>query len=151
ISDIRPQTQTDAGADRHHDDVARRQRRHAEAADEISRAVDAAEALIDCVGGREVVHQHHRTGALTAEIPSDRRALPEHAHVAGILGVERSLAVAQAGHERAAALLPEDVTIGLTPIAHCSLDHARKPAGNRAEELMASVDQFKRGKLRWWR
>src|SRR5262245_9401959 len=105
IADISAETQPDAGADRNHDDSVRRQRRHSEAADEIGRAVDAGEALVDRAGGGQAVDEHHGARALAAEVPAERRPLPEHPQVAGILGVEDALAIAQSRDHRAAGLL----------------------------------------------
>src|SRR5207244_8767050 len=95
IADIGAQAQADAGANRNHDDAVRRQRGHSEAADEIGRTVDAGEALVDGPGGGQAVDEHHSARALAAEIPAHGRALPEHPQVAGVLGVENSLAVTQ--------------------------------------------------------
>jgi hypothetical protein len=45
VAEIGPESQTDTRADWNHDDIVRGKRRHAEAANEIGRAVDAAEAI----------------------------------------------------------------------------------------------------------
>src|ERR1700738_451564 len=95
IPDIGAEPQPDTGADRHHHDAARGERRHADAADEVGRSVDTGEALVDRLGGRQAVDQHHGACAFAADIPAERRSLPVDAQVAGILGVERALAVAQ--------------------------------------------------------
>jgi hypothetical protein len=44
----------------------------------------------------QVVDQHHGPRAIPAEIVADRGTLPEHFQIAGILGVEHALAIAQA-------------------------------------------------------
>src|SRR6516165_7901471 len=51
------------GADRDHDDVVHCQRRHSQAADEVSRTLDAGETLVDGVGGGQIVDKHHRARA----------------------------------------------------------------------------------------
>src|SRR6516165_3765315 len=45
IADIGAETNSDPGADRNHDDIVHRQRRHSQAADEVGRAVDAGKTL----------------------------------------------------------------------------------------------------------
>src|SRR6266852_6437839 len=122
VADIGAEPQSHAGADRNHHDIARGQRGHSEPADEIGRAVDADETLVDRLGGRQAVDQHHGARALAAEIEPDRGTLPEHPQVAGILGVEHAVAVADAGHDRAAGLLAEDVAVRQTPLAARLLD-----------------------------
>src|SRR5262245_46570693 len=109
IADIRAKSQADAGADWNHHDAVRGQRRHADAPDQIRRAVDAGEALIDRPGGGQVVDEHHRARAFAADVPAKRRALPVDFQVAGVLGVERALAITKAADERAAALLPKHI------------------------------------------
>src|SRR6202000_860619 len=105
IANIGPQPQSDAGADRHQHDVVGGQRRHAETTDDIGGAVDAGEALVDRAGGREIINQRQRARAIPAPIEAERWSLPEHPEVAGVLGVERTFAIAQPGHECAAAFL----------------------------------------------
>ena len=51
------------GADRDYDDVVHCQRRHSQAADEVSRTLDAGETLVDGVGGGQIVDKHHRARA----------------------------------------------------------------------------------------
>ena len=55
IADIRAQPYAHPRADRDHDNVVHCQRRHSQAADEVSRTVDAGEALVDGVGGGQIV------------------------------------------------------------------------------------------------
>src|SRR6516225_3953023 len=52
IADIGAETNSDPGADRNHDDIVHRQRRHSQAADEVGRAVDAGKTLVDRIGDR---------------------------------------------------------------------------------------------------
>ena len=144
VADVGAEPQADAGADRHQHDVVGGQRRHAEAADKIGGAVDAAEALVDRAGVRQVVDQHHGAGAFAADVQADRRALPVDLQIAGILGVEHALAVAQPGDEGAAGLLAEDVAVRQAPVADRLLDDLRQPARHRAEEVVAGVDDFAR-------
>src|SRR6185295_16611521 len=127
ITDVGAKPQADTGADRHDDDVTGTQCRHAEAADEIGGAVDAAEALIDSARRRQVIDEHHCTGTFAAIVKADRWAFPEHAPVARVLGVKLAIAVAQTDHESAAALLAENVTVGLAPAADGSFHDLRQP------------------------
>src|ERR1043166_2220052 len=90
VADIRAETQADAGADRNHHDAVEGQRRHADAADQVGRAVDAGEALVDRARRREIVDQHHGARAFAADVPAKRRPLPVHLQVARVLGVERA-------------------------------------------------------------
>src|SRR5215472_13311993 len=68
IADIRAQPYPHPRADRDHDDVVHRQRRHSQAADQVSRTLDAREALVDSVGGGQIVYKHHRARAVDAEV-----------------------------------------------------------------------------------
>src|SRR5207253_8127939 len=117
IADIGAEPKPDAGADRHQHDVVGRERRHAEAADDIGRAVDADEALIDRLRRGQIVDQRHGARAVAAPVEADRRTLPVDAQVAGVLGVERTLAVTQAGDERAGPFLAEHIAVGQAPLA----------------------------------
>src|SRR6516162_9071552 len=112
IADIGAETNSNPGADRNHDDIVHCQRRHTQAADEVGGAVDAGETLVDRVGGRQVVDQHHRARAFAAEVEAERRPLPKDPEVAGVLGVEDAFAVTQPGDHGAAGFLPQDVTVG---------------------------------------
>src|SRR5262249_8773372 len=95
VADIGAEAKADAGADRHNPNAARGRRRPPQPADEMGRAVDAAEALIDRVGARQVVDQHHGASAFAAGIEAERRALPVHTQIAGVPGIKRAFAVAQ--------------------------------------------------------
>src|SRR5262249_43545986 len=97
------------------------------------------------------VDQHHRAGALATRIPAECGALPIDPQIAGVLGVERALAIAQSADEGAACLLAEDVAVGLAPLAHRPLDDGCKAAGDAAEEAVTGVDQFARRKSRFGR
>src|SRR3974390_756606 len=155
VADICTETQADARADGHHDDVAGGEGGHSKAANKICRAVDAAEALINGVGGREIVDEHHCACALAAGVKADRRAFPEHAAVAGILRVKFPVAVAQANHESAAAFLTKHISVRLAPPADGGLYDLGQATGHRAKETMAFTDQFTRREgarlRRWWR
>src|SRR5262249_57515779 len=95
-----------------YEDVGESQHRNAQATDPVGRFVDAEEALVDRIRGWQTIDQNHGAGAFTAKVPADRRSLPEHAQVPGILGVERAFAEAQATDECAATFLAEDITVG---------------------------------------
>src|ERR1043166_1870162 len=142
IADIRAQPHADARADGNEHDAVCRQHRHAEAAHEISRAVDAGEVLIDRGSGRQVVNQHHGARAFAAHVPAERGALPEYLQVASILCVEDAFAVTDPDHQRAAGLLAEHVAVGQTPLADGLLDNGGKPARYSAEEAVAGRDEF---------
>src|SRR5947209_16642630 len=144
IAHVRAETQTGTGADRHHHDAAGRQGRHADAADQRGRTVHAAKTLINRASGRQAVHQHHGAGAFAAHVPAERRTLPIDAQVARVLGVERAFAITQAADDRAAAFLPEDVTVGLAPGRKRALDHARKLTRHATEEAVTGIEDFVR-------
>src|SRR5262249_32369612 len=100
-----------------------RKRRHAETANEISRAVDAAEAIENCSDLRQVVDQHHRPRTVSAGIEPDARPLPEHAHVTGISCIKRAVAIAEAADKGTARLLTQNITVRQSPLAHRFLDY----------------------------
>src|SRR4051794_37670961 len=99
VTDIDAEAGSDAGPDRDHDHLVRCNSRHAEAADEVGRAVDAHETLIECVREGHVVDQHHGAGAVAAHVEPERRTLPEYLALARIAGEELALAVAQSAEE----------------------------------------------------
>jgi hypothetical protein len=66
--------------------------------------------------------------------------LPEYAH-AGILYVE-PLAVAQASHNGAARLSPQDRAVRQAPFAHRFFDDRGEPARDVAQELTAAIDRL---------
>src|SRR5437762_3119703 len=74
-----------------------------------------------------------------------RRALPVDAVDAGVLGVERALAVAQAGYEGAARILAQDVAVGSALFLERVLHHAGKPLADRAEEAVTGLEDLARG------
>ena len=96
---------------------------------------------------RQVIDQHHGARAIGSGIETERRALPEHAQIAGILGVERAVAVAQAADEGAAGFLAQNVAVRLPPLAHRFLDDHGEPARDAAEKVMSGIDQFVRREL----
>src|SRR5262249_13062310 len=79
--------------------------------------------------------------AFTAHVEAKRWSLPEHPQVAGVLGVERALAVAQPRHEGAAGLLAENVPVRLSPVADRLFDDLREPTRDLAEESVPGTDQ----------
>src|SRR6266853_420741 len=107
IADIGAQPEANPRPDWHEHDVIGGQRRHAEAADKIGRAVDSTETLVDRTGVRQIVDQHHGAGAFAADIPADRWPLPVDLQIARVLRVEHAFAVAQSRHKGAASLLAE--------------------------------------------
>src|SRR3954470_23248688 len=144
VAEVDAEPGPDAGADRHYDHVVRDRRRHAEAADEVGRAVDADEAPVEGVRRRHVVDEHHRARAFAAEIEPDRRTLPIDRPLPDVAGVEPALAVAQAADEGPGGLLAEDVAVRLAPALHRLLDGEGEPARDRAEEAMARIDKLDR-------
>src|SRR5262245_59212736 len=148
IADIGAKTNSDPRADRNHDDIVHRQRRHTQAADEVGRAVDAGETLVDRVGGWQVVDQHHRARAFAAEVEAERRPLPKDPEVAGVLGVEDAFAVTQPRDHGAAGFLPQHVAVGEPKLATRLLDYLREAPRDGAEETVAGIDDFVRGVLR---
>src|SRR4026209_1570846 len=142
IADVGAKAQSDTGPDRHNDDVAGGERRHAETTYEIRGAVDAGETLIDRSGRRQVIDEHHRARAFAAIVEADRRAFPEHAAVARILCVKLAVAVAQANDNGAAAFLTENVTIGLAPAAEGRFHDLGKTARYRSEKLVAFANDL---------
>src|SRR5262249_48854423 len=97
---------------------------------------------IDGVGSREIVDQHHGSGAFAAGVVTDRGALPKHAAVAGIPCVKIAVAVAHTNYESATDLLSKDVAIGLAPPAESFFNDFRQTARYRAEEVMSRADHF---------
>src|SRR4029077_11657952 len=97
----------------------------------------AAEALVDRVGARKAVDQHHGARAFAAPIEADRWALPIDPQTAGILGVKRALAITQSCHKCAARFLTEDVTVGQAPVADRLFDDLGEAARHGAEEFVA--------------
>src|SRR5450631_4075059 len=149
IADICPQSQPDTRSDRHQHNIICRQRCHPEAAYKIGRPGDAGKSLVDRLGRREAVDQHHGPRALAAEIPSERRPLPEHLEITGILGIEHAFAIAQAAEKGAPGLLAKHVSIGQAPLRDRLFDQGGEAARDGAEKAMAGIDQFAGGKTRW--
>jgi hypothetical protein len=61
---------------------------------------------------------HHGAGAFAAGVETDRRTFPEHAAVAGILGVEGAVAVAQAAASQHVVAAAEHDAGDLAPLVH---------------------------------
>ena len=112
ITDIGAQSKSNTRSDRHKDNIVSGQCSHPEAANKIGRSADAGKTLVDCLGRRQAVDQHHGPRTLTAEIPSERRALPEHPEIAGILGVEHAFAVTQTAEKAPPASSPSTYPLG---------------------------------------
>ena len=87
IADVGTEPKPNSGADRREHDITVALERQADAADDVGRAGNAAEALIDLVRIAQVVDQHHDLGAFGAGIVADRGALPVDLVAAGIRGV----------------------------------------------------------------
>ena len=102
--------------------------RHAETANEISRSVDATEAIKNRSGLRQAVDKHHRPCAVSSEIKPEARSFPEHAHVTRISCIKRAVAVAQTADKCTARVLTKNIAVGETPLAHGFLDNIGKAA-----------------------
>src|SRR5262249_5681182 len=89
-----------------------------------------------------VVDQNHGLGTLAAEIVADRRSLPIDLMHARVLGVERSLAVAEACDKCTAGILAEDVAIRPPLLLERVLDDVRQTFAHRAEEAVAGIDDL---------
>src|SRR6266436_304336 len=127
VAEIGSESQTDTRADWNHDDIVRGKCRHAEAANEVGRAVDAAEAIENRSDLRQVVDQHHGPRTISAGVEADARSLPEHAQIAGISCIKHAVAVAQAADKGTARLLAQNITVRQSPLAHGFLDNRGKP------------------------
>jgi hypothetical protein len=68
--------------------------------------------------------------------------LPVDLQIAGVLRVERALAVAQTTDEGAACLLSQNIAVGLAPLAEGALDDTGEAAGDSAEEAVAGVEDL---------
>src|SRR5690242_12154024 len=142
ITNVGAKPQANPRADRHNDNVARGQRRHAEATDEIGGAIDTSKALIDRAGRWQAIDEHHGTSPLATVVETHGWTFPEHAPVARVLGVELAVAVSQTNHKSAAAFLTENITIGLTPAADSRFNDLRQAPRNGSEESVALAHQF---------
>src|SRR5215470_979480 len=139
IAEIGPKPQADARADWHDGDIVGHQRGHAEAADEIGGAVDAAEPFENRVGARQVVDQHPRTGAVRTGIEANARSLPEHTQIADIFRIEGAVAIAQAADKGAARFLAQNVAVWVSPADDRLFHDHGKPAGNATKKPMTGV------------
>src|SRR6516225_752673 len=92
-------------------------------ANEVGRAVDAAEAIENRSGLRQVVDQHHGSRAISAGIKADARPLPEHAQISCISRIKRTVAIAEATDKGTAGLLTQDIAVRQSPLAHRFLDN----------------------------
>src|SRR5262245_39241266 len=134
VTNVGAEPQAHAGADRRDDDRPALLKCQPDAANEIRRAVDAGKALVDLLGIAQVVDEHHDFGASGTGVPTDRRALPIDAAGTGILGVEHSLAIAQAGNKGAAGILTKNIAVRSTLLLEGVLNHAGEPLAHGAEE-----------------
>src|SRR5262249_51685817 len=132
IAEIGAQPKPDAGADRHHHDVVGGECGHAQTANKIGRPGDAAEPLVDRLGTRQVVDQHHGARAGGPGLKPKGGPLPIDAYVAGILGIERAVAIAQAADKGAAGLFTEDIAVRLPPLVAGLFHQRRQAAGDAA-------------------
>src|SRR6516165_7223815 len=111
VAEIGSKPQTDTRADRNHNNMVCRKRRHAETANEVGRTGNAAEAIENRSDLRQVVDQHHRPRTVSAGVETDAWPLPEHAHVTGISCVERAVAIAEATDKGTARLLTQNIAV----------------------------------------
>src|SRR5262249_15070721 len=72
----------------------------------------------------------------------DRRPLPVHPQVAGVLGIQRALAIPQAGDEGARALFAQDIAVRQAPLADRALDNRGESARHIAEKPMPGNHQL---------
>src|SRR5690242_14524312 len=78
IAEIDAKPGADAGPDRDEQDPVVLQHVEADAGHDIGGTGDAAEPVVEIVYVVEVVDEHHDARSLAAEVPAERRALPEH-------------------------------------------------------------------------
>src|ERR1700685_2204370 len=128
IAEISSQPESDARTDRSDDNVVCPERSHAESADKISGAFDAAEPFENGFGAWQVVDQHHGPGAVGANVEAHCWALPEHADIASVLRVKRSITIAKPADKGAARFLAKNVSVGLAPLTNRFLDDRRQSA-----------------------
>ena len=69
-------------------------------------------------------------------IETDRRALPEHATVAGIPRVKCSIAIAQAAYESPACFLSKNIAVGLAPAAERFFNTLANPLDTSPKNLL---------------
>src|SRR5262252_8338809 len=153
ISNVGAETQSDARTNGDDDDIVERKSRHPQSPNEIRRTLDADKALIDRVGGRKIVDEHHGARAIAAKIKTERGPLPVDPTVAGILGVQHALPVTQTGDPGTAGLLPQDISVGQAPLAACFFDDLSEPVRDRTEKPVPCVNDLVRGvlpTLQWW-
>src|SRR3990172_7713106 len=129
--------------------------RHADATDKIGRAVKPGISLKNFSRRAEIVNQHHGFGAVAAEIVTERGPLPVDFEVAGVAGIERALAIADAGDERAPCVLAKDIAIGAAGALEGIFDGAGKTDRDPAEESVSGLEDLVPGegalvlRLRW--
>ena len=99
------------------------------------------------LGARQVIDQHHGPGAIGAGVEAERRPLPVDAHIAGILRVERAVAIAQAADKSAAGFFTKDVAVRLPPLIAGLFHERRQAARDAAEKVMAGIDDLAGGEL----
>src|SRR5262249_5322372 len=129
------------------DDIVERKSRHPQSPNEIRRTFDADKALIDRVGGRKIVDEHHGAHAVAAKIETERGPLPVDPTVTGILGVQHAVPVTQTGDPGAAGLLPQDISVGQAPLAARFFDDLSEPPPDRTEKPVTCVNDLVRGVL----
>ncbi len=82
----------------------------------------------------KIVDQKQRARPLGAQVVADRGAMPVDLLAAAVAEVQRSLAVAQAGQERGAALVAKHVGGWAPGFLEGVLDHARERGRDAAKE-----------------
>src|SRR5215471_2930191 len=115
-------------------------------ADEIGRAVYAAERVEDLARAVQVVDEDHSLRAIRAEVVADRWTLPVDLKDAGILGIEHALAVAQAGKKGPAGFLAEDVAIRPAGALEGVFDDLGKVVRDAAKEAVPHAFDLVHGK-----
>src|SRR3954447_11924582 len=98
----------------------------ADAADEVRRAFNAAEAIVDFRGIPQIIHEYHGLGPVRAHIVTERRPLPEDLMESGVLGVKAALPVAQSGDERSTEILAQNVPIWPAGLVEGVLNYVRE-------------------------
>src|SRR3546814_21159176 len=83
-----------------------------ETAHQIGGAFAGGEALVEVLGVEEVIDENEGVARIGARVETDRRSRPIDRAFALDLVIERARAIAQAAHERAARLAPDDIGIG---------------------------------------
>src|SRR3546814_9229273 len=89
-----------------------------------------------------VIYETDVVARIGARVETDRRSRPIDRAFALDLVIERARAIAQADHERAARLAPDDIGIGLALLLEDILDQARKTLRALAEHALRGADEI---------